>query len=73
LYLAGYGTPWVPNDMRFESEWMQLEDMMLCDVIQDKKYKSHMFSLSYVKDRSKDKQIHKNKHDHIKLRSRACL
>jgi hypothetical protein len=24
-----------------------------------------MFSLSYVKDRSKNKHIHKNKHDHV--------
>jgi hypothetical protein len=37
---------------------------MLSEVSQDQKYKSHMF-FSYMEDRSNDKHIYKNKHDHI--------
>jgi hypothetical protein len=33
------------NDMGFEGKWMQLEDIMLSEVIQDQELKSHMFSL----------------------------
>jgi hypothetical protein len=33
------------NDMGFEGKWMQLEDIMLSEVSQNQKYKSHMFSL----------------------------
>jgi hypothetical protein len=47
--------------MWFQGKWMQLEDVMLSEVSQD--HNSHMFSL-YVDDRSKDKDIHKNKEDH---------
>jgi hypothetical protein len=33
------------NDMGLEGKWMQLEDIMLSEVGQDEKHKSHMFSL----------------------------
>jgi hypothetical protein len=33
------------NGMWFEGKWMQLEDIMLSEVNQDKKHKSYMFSL----------------------------
>jgi hypothetical protein len=33
------------NDKWFESEWMQLEDIMLSQVSQAQKEKGHMFSL----------------------------
>jgi hypothetical protein len=33
------------NDMWFEGEWMQLEDIMWFEVSQDQKDKGHMFSL----------------------------
>jgi hypothetical protein len=33
------------SHMWFEGKWMQLEDIMLSEVSQDQKYKSHMFSL----------------------------
>jgi hypothetical protein len=52
------------NDKWFEGKWMQLEDIMLSEVSQDQKHKGHMF-LSYMEDRSKDKHIYKNRHDHI--------
>jgi hypothetical protein len=52
------------NDMWFEGKWMQLEDIMLSEVSYTQKHKVCMF-LSYMEDRSKDKHIHKNKHDHI--------
>jgi hypothetical protein len=29
--------------------------------------------LSYVEDRSKDKHVHKNKHDHTQIYIRTCL
>jgi hypothetical protein len=32
------------NDMWFEGKWMQLEDIVLREVSQDQKHKSHMFS-----------------------------
>jgi hypothetical protein len=51
--------------MWFEGKQMQLEDIMLNEVSQAQNHKGCMFSLSYVQDRSKDKHIHKNKHDHI--------
>jgi hypothetical protein len=51
------------NDMWFEDKWMQLEHIMLSEVSQDQKQKTHF--LSYMEDRSKDKNIYKNKYDHI--------
>jgi hypothetical protein len=53
------------NGIWFEGIWMQLGDIMLSEVSQDQKHKSHVFSHN-MEDRSKDKDIHKNKHDHIK-------
>jgi hypothetical protein len=50
--------------MWFEGKWMYLEDIMLSEVSQDQKHKAMCF-LSHQEDRSKDKHIHKNKHDHI--------
>jgi hypothetical protein len=51
------------NDMGLESKWMQLEDIMLSEVrLRNTKFACFF---SYVKDRSKDKHIHKNKHDHV--------
>jgi hypothetical protein len=40
------------NDMRFESKWIQLEDIMLSEVSQYRSKKSTYF-LSYIEDRSK--------------------
>jgi hypothetical protein len=34
------------NDMWFEGKWMQLEDIVLSEVSQDQKHKSHIFSLT---------------------------
>jgi hypothetical protein len=51
------------NDMGCEGKWMQLEEIMLSEVSQDQKHKRCM--ISYREDRSKDKHIYKNKHDHI--------
>jgi hypothetical protein len=50
--------------MEFADKWVQMEDIMLNEVSQDQKHKDTCF-LSYVEDRSKDKHIHKNKHEHI--------
>jgi hypothetical protein len=52
------------NDMGFDSKWMQLEKIMLSEVSQDQKHKRLIFP-SYGEDRSKDKHIYINKHDHI--------
>jgi hypothetical protein len=54
------------NDMWFEGKWMQLKDIMSSNLIQAQKHKGCMFSLIH-KVRSKDKYIHKNKHDHIQI------
>jgi hypothetical protein len=40
------------NDMGFEGKWMQLEDILLSEVSQDRKDTGRMFFL-YVEDRSK--------------------
>jgi hypothetical protein len=64
IYTMEYYSVIKNNDMPFEGKWMQLEDIMLSEVSQDQKHKATCF-LSYMDDRSKDKQIHKNKHDHI--------
>jgi hypothetical protein len=50
--------------MGFKGKWMQLVNIILSEVSQDQKHKRCMFSL-ICGDRSKDKHIHKNKHDHI--------
>jgi hypothetical protein len=52
------------NDMGFEGKWMQLENIMVNEVSQDQKHKRHCLP-SYRENRSKDKHIYKNKHDHI--------
>jgi hypothetical protein len=46
---------------------MQLEEIMLSKVSQNQKNntKKDACFLSYVEDRSKDKHVHKSKHDHI--------
>jgi hypothetical protein len=51
-------------DVKFDGKWVQLEDIMLSEVIQDQNHKRCIF-FSCVKNRCKDKHIHKNKHDHI--------
>jgi hypothetical protein len=51
--------------MGFEGKWMQLEDIMLSKVSQDQKHKRQHVFFSYMEGRSKDKHIHKSKHDHI--------
>jgi hypothetical protein len=58
IYTMEYYSAIRNNDLWFEGKWMQLEDIMLSEVSQDQKHKSSM------EDRSKDKHIHKNKHDH---------
>jgi hypothetical protein len=45
IYTMEYYSTIRNNDMWFEGKWMQLEDIMLNEVSQDKKHKSHMFSL----------------------------
>jgi hypothetical protein len=52
------------KDLWFEGKWMQLEDIMLNEVSQDQNTKAACF-LSYVEDKSNDKHVNKNKHDHI--------
>jgi hypothetical protein len=49
--------------MWLESKWMQLEDIML-RLARLRNTQVECF-LSYMEDRSKDKHIYKNKHDHI--------
>jgi hypothetical protein len=46
--------------MWFEGKWMQFEDM-LSEVSQAQKHKT---TFSFICERSRDKYIHKNKHDH---------
>jgi hypothetical protein len=59
------------NDMGFEGQWMQLEDIMLSEVSQAQKDKGrHVFSHTWKMD-PKDKHIHKNKHDHTQ--TQTCL
>jgi hypothetical protein len=50
--------------MGCEGKWMLLEEVMLSEVSQDQKHKDTCFS-SYREDRSKDKHLYNNKHDHI--------
>jgi hypothetical protein len=45
IYTMEYYSAIRNNDMWFEGKWMQLEDIMLIEVIQDQKPKGHMFSL----------------------------
>jgi hypothetical protein len=45
IYTIEYDSATRNNDMGFESKWMQLEDIMLCQFSQDQKHKRHMFSL----------------------------
>jgi hypothetical protein len=49
----------------FECKWMHLEDIMLSEVKpSSEKQRPHIFCQMWKID-SKDKHIHKNKHDHI--------
>jgi hypothetical protein len=50
------------NDLGLEGKWIQLEDIVLRGVSQAQKDKGSCF-LSFMEDRSKDKHIHKIKHD----------
>jgi hypothetical protein len=56
------------NDtMWFEGKWKQLEDIIVSEVSQAQKDKiCHIFSHMWKMD-PKDKHIHKNKHDHVKI------
>jgi hypothetical protein len=45
VYTMEYYSATRNNDMGFEAKWMQLEDIMLSEVIQDQKHKRLMFSL----------------------------
>jgi hypothetical protein len=45
IYTMEYHSTTKNNDMGFGGEWMQLEDIMLSEVNQEQKHKSHMFSL----------------------------
>jgi hypothetical protein len=51
------------NDMGFGGKWMQLKDIMLSEVSQDQKHKTHVFSHTWKINPKIS--IHKNKHDHI--------
>jgi hypothetical protein len=63
IYTMEYYSAIRKSDMWFEGKWMQVEDIML-SVSQDQKEKRCVF-LSYVEDRSKDKHVPKNNHNHI--------
>jgi hypothetical protein len=45
MYIMDYYSDIRNNDMWFEGKWMQMEDIMLNDVSQAQKHKSHIFSL----------------------------
>jgi hypothetical protein len=51
------------NNMGFECKWMQWRISCYVKLARIRNIKDACF-LSYVEDRSKDKHIHKNKHDH---------
>jgi hypothetical protein len=52
------------NDTWFEGKWMQLGDIILSEVSQPpERQMAHIFSHMWKTD-PKDKDIHKNKHDH---------
>jgi hypothetical protein len=59
------------NDM-FEDKWTQLEDIMLSEVTQDQKHKSHMFSHMWKID-PKINIYTKPSMIIYKLRCRSCL
>jgi hypothetical protein len=64
MYTVEYYSAIRNNDMWFEGKWMQLENITLSELSRIRNTKATSF-LSYVEERSKDKHIHKNKHDHI--------
>jgi hypothetical protein len=64
IYTMEYYSATRNNGMGFEGQWMQLEEIMLCEVSQNQKLKRTCFS-SYREDRPKDKYIYKIKNDHI--------
>jgi hypothetical protein len=45
IYTMEYYSATRNNDVWFEGKWMQLEDIMLSEVNQDQKHKSHILSL----------------------------
>jgi hypothetical protein len=47
IYTIEYSSATRKNGMGFEGKWMQLEDIMLCEVSQDQKNKRCMFSLTH--------------------------
>jgi hypothetical protein len=65
IYTMEYYSAIRNNGMWLEGKWMQLEDIMLSEVSQDQKKQKPYVFLSYMEDQSKDKNIHKNKHDYI--------
>jgi hypothetical protein len=50
------------NDKWFEGKWMQLEDIMLREISQER-------FLSHEQKDPKDKDIRTNKHDHIQTQT----
>jgi hypothetical protein len=55
IYTMEYYLATRNNDMGFEGKWMQLEEIMLSKIARIRNTKSTCF-LSWVEDRSKDKQ-----------------
>jgi hypothetical protein len=47
IYTMEYYSVIRNNDMWFEGTWIQLEDILLSEVSQDQKHKSHMCSLKH--------------------------
>jgi hypothetical protein len=45
IYTMEYYSATGENDMGFQGKWMQLEDIMLSEVIQDQKQKRYMLFL----------------------------
>jgi hypothetical protein len=52
--------------MSSADKWMELEDIMLSEISQVQKAKSHISSYMWKID-LKDKRIHKTKHDHVHI------
>jgi hypothetical protein len=50
IYTTEYYSAIRNNDMLFEGKWIQLEDMMLSEVSQDRNTKVHVFSHTWKVD-----------------------
>jgi hypothetical protein len=59
------------NDMEFEGKWMQWRTSYKLKLARIRNTKDTCF-LSYIVDRTKDKHIYKNKHDHIQTQLHFC-